>query len=201
MMDRRILIIIGVVILTIAAAFFIFSSDTGDYSRIIVLSLHVGKDGVTPISEEIRYGHPPVTGLVNGAFRGTFTDAKGNIVQDFGIHDPRVQFGDRIAGNDSEGGSLEGVIVVSDEADLCLAVLYTGKEEKFTLSNTATGTPLARVDLAAAIAEFRDTYPEDPGIAVPSEKPGPPISVPIALAGIVLVILLAAVVAMMIRRK
>lgn len=200
-MDWRILFLFLAILAIGAAGYTLISSDTGDYTKVLVITLHIAKGGVSSVSEEIRYGHPPAIGLINGAFRGTLSDAKGDTVRDFGVHDPRLQFGDMIFTNGEGEDILRGITVISNEADLSLILPYTGREEKFTLTDAATGSNLADVDLSRAIAKFRDTYPEDPGTSSPAEKPGTGITIPIALGGAVLVILLFALIVMMTRRK
>jgi hypothetical protein len=200
-MDRRILLALLAALLIGSAGYFIITRDQGDYSRVIVITLHIGKEGVSPQSEQIRYGHPPVIGLINGKFRATFSDAEGRAVQDFGVHDPRVQFGDRIIGSEDEDGILSGFTVVSDKADMLLIVPYTGTEEKFILSDAATGRTLTSVDLTGAIAEFESTYPKDPGTVTKEAGKESPLTIPIALGGLVIVILFFAVLILMTRRE
>lgn len=200
-MDRKILVIIAALLLVAAAGYFALVQEQGDYTKVIVLTMHVGKEGVAPVAEEIRYGHAPATGLISGAFRGTFTDGSGHVVQEFGIHDPRVQFGDRVTGSGAEGDILSGVTVVEDDADLFLIAPYTGKEEKFALTDAATGKTLAASDLSGAIDTFRETYPDDPGAAPQQTGPAGGLTVPLMLGGIVLVVLFIAVFILMIRKK
>ena len=200
-MDRRIVIVIAAALLIAAGGYYYFIQEQGDYAKVIVLTMQVKKDGVAPVAEEIRYGHAPATGLIYGAFRGTFTDASGEVVQDFNIHDPRVQFGDRVSGTDTGGETISGVTVMADEADLLVIAPYTGKEEKFALTDTATGKTLAITDLTGAIAEFKETYPEDPGGAGRTGEPGGGPAYPLVLGGIVLVVLFIVAFLLMIRKR
>lgn len=200
-MDRRILIAIAALVLIGAAGYFVLMQEQGDYAKVIVLTMHINKDGVAPVAEEIRYGHPPATGLISGAFMGTFADGSGKVVQEFGIHDPRLQFGDRVSGTGAGEETISGVTVMADEADLLVIAPYTGKEEKFALTDTATGTTLVSTDLAPAVAEFRNTYPADPGTSPYETEGKAPAEIPVALGGALLVLLLIAVFILMIRRK
>ncbi len=200
-MDRRIIIVIAALLLA-AGGCVILSQDGGDYAKIIVLKLRIGDHGVSPVSEEIRYGRAPASGLVSGAFRGTFTDGSGRVVQETGIHDPRIRFGDRIGGNGTGNDILTGVVVRAENADLLLIVPFKGTEETFTLTDSATGRTLATTDLRAAVAEFRNAYPEDPQPASPAQEPwSGPLIVPVMLGGVVLVLLFAIVFILMIRRR
>jgi hypothetical protein len=199
--DRRIVIVIAALLIAGAAGLFVLLQEQGDYTKVIVLTMQVKKDGVAPVSEEIRYGHAPATGLIFGAFQGMFTDKSGEVVQEFGIHDPRVRFGDRVSGTGEGDGTISGVTVMADEADLLVIAPYTGKEEKFALTDTATGKTLVTTDLAPAVAEFESTYPEDPGTSSYEQGGKNPVEIPVALGGALLVLLLIAVFILMIRRK
>jgi hypothetical protein len=197
-MDRRIVIlgIFAAVAAGAGLAYIFISEDGGDYSKILVLRMHAGKDGISGQSAEIRYGHPPAIGLQGGPFRGGLYDAGGDPVREFGVWDPRVQFGDGIV----EDGGLRGFATVSDEADILLIVPYTGEEERFVLSDAESGTVLADVDLQGAAANFSRVYPDDPsGPAV--SRPEREIPLPVVIGGLVLVVLLTGILASMMKKR
>lgn len=197
-MNRRILVIVIALVIALAAGYFVIVAESGDYSKILVLTLRVSDGGVTPLSEEVRYGHAPATGLAAGTWQGRLLDADGKTVRQFTVWDPRVQLGDSVA----ENGSIRGATTVSQNADLLLVLPYTGKEEHFVLSDTTTGKKLSDVSLAGAAAAFNSTYPDDPDlVAVAGERKIPGVSLPVLAGGCILAVLLIIVAIMMVRGK
>ncbi len=181
-------------------AYFIFRQEDGDYSKMLVINLHIGANGVTENFVGLRYGHPPRAGLSTGTFSGKLLSADGSTVQEFTLWDPRMQVGDRILDDGQGGEVLSGEIVRSSEANLLLNLPYTGVEKQFELHDRVTGRLMKSVNLSSAITSFSETYPSDPtGPAiVPSPQGLPFIAV---IAGCVLFVLMVLVVFMMVRKQ
>lgn len=196
-MNWGILVLILLILAAGTSGYLFITGGSGDYTKILVITLHVGNAGVRPVSEEIRYGHAPVNGLQSGAWKGQLLDTDGKILREFGVWDPRVQFGDSVM----ENGSIRGNVTISDAADLNLVLPYTEKEERFVLSDTATGVKLADVSLAGAAAVFNSTYPDDPDSTSQKNGQGSPSSLAILAGGCILMVLLIVVILNMLRGK
>jgi hypothetical protein len=201
-MDRR-LVLLGLIVLAIVAGvYFLNSGQQGDYSKVLVIHMTVKDGSVTTRSVDIRYGHPPETGLRSGTFLGELVAADGNVVRTFTVWDPRIQLGDAVV--DDGNGSIRSFMTRSSSSDLHLVLPYTGQEAGFRLSDRASGRILAAANLSDAAAAFSKTYPADPsrpaGNAGQFRLPQDAQAL-VAGVGIVLFLLLAVVFLLMIRGK
>jgi hypothetical protein len=138
--------------------------EEGDLSKVMVINLHIGSTGVTENSVDLRYGHPPKTGLSTGSLSGTLFSADGRKVKDFVLWDPRFQMGDETIDDGKGGQVLRAATSYSPEADLLLTLPYTGVEEQFELRDRNFGSLMKSVSLSTAVANFSKTYPEDPSL-------------------------------------
>jgi hypothetical protein len=201
-MDRR-LILLGLIVLAIVAGLYVQNSgQQGDYTKIVVIHMTVTDGSVTPRSVDIRYGHPPETGLRSGTFLGELVTSDRKVVRSFTVWDPRVQLGDAVV--DDGNGSIRSFMTMSSSSDLQLVLPYAGEEAGFQLSDRATGRILASANLSDASAAFSKTYPADPVIQARTEGS---IRLPqdiqnlVASAGVVPFLLLGVVFLLMIRGK
>jgi hypothetical protein len=159
---RWILVLVCAILLAGGLFYALSGEGEGDLSKILVISLHIGTNGVTENSVGLRYGHPPQAGLGTGNLSGRLLTSDGRTVQEFALWDPRMQMGDEVVDNGQGGEVLRGDIVQSPEADLLLTLPYTGVEEQFELRDRASGRMMKSVDLSAAVTNFSQTYPSDP---------------------------------------
>jgi hypothetical protein len=201
-MDRR-LVLPGLIVLAIVAgAYFLNSGQQGDYSKVLVIHMTVTDGSVTNQSVDIRYGHPPATGLRSGTLLGELVAADGNVVRTFTVWDPGIQLGDAVV--DDGNGNIRSFMTTSRSADLHLVLPYTGEEAGFRLSDRSSGRMLASANLSDAAAAFSKTYPADPArsagntgqFRLPQDA-----EALVAGVGIVLFLLLAVVFFLMIRGK
>lgn len=188
----------------LAAALLLYAlnwGDGGDYTKVLVINLHIGTNGVSENFVGLRYGHPPQAGLRSGTFSGRLLSADGKTVREFAIWDPRIQLGDEVVDDGQGGEVLRGAIVHLPEADLLLTLPYTGAEEQFELHDRASGRLMKSVNLSTAITSFSQTYPEDPaaGPKIVEQQQGVPLMT--LVAGCLLFALLVLVVVMMVRKR
>lgn len=195
-----ILLLACAVLAASALLYAVYGGEQGDYSKVLVINLHIGTNGVTEEYVGLRYGHPPQAGLSSGSFSGRLLSADGRIVKEFAIWDPRMQVGDEVVDDGQGGEILRGATVHSPEADLLLTLPYTGVEEQFELHDRASGRILKSVNLSDAVTSFSQTYPSDPSgpVIVQPQQGVPFITI---IAGCVLFALLVLVVVMMVRRR
>jgi hypothetical protein len=140
----------------------ISAGGEGDLTKVLVINLHIGTNGVTEEYTGLRYGHAPQLGLSSGTFSGKLLSSDGKTVQEFVLWDPRMQMGDDVVDDGKGGEVLRGAIAYSPEADLLITLPYTGVEEQFELHDRASGRLMKSVDLSAAVTNFSEMYPEDP---------------------------------------
>jgi hypothetical protein len=174
--------------------------EQGDFTKVLVIKLHIGTNGVKEDFVSLRYGHPPESSLRSGSFSGRLLSADGGTVKEFAIWDPRTQLGDRVIDDGQGGEMLSGGKVQSPEADLLLTLPYTGVEEQFELHDRASGRLITSVNLSSAITTFTQTYPSDPdGPRIVSAQQGIPLIT--MIAGGAVFFLLVLVVFMMVRKR
>jgi hypothetical protein len=197
---RWILLIICAILAASFLLYSLYGEGQGDLSKVLVINMHIGTTGVTENFIDLRYGHPPQTGLSSGTFSGRLLSAEGQTVQEFAIWDPRMQLGDEVIDDGQGGEVLKGAMVHLPEADLLLTLPYTGVEEQFELRDRASGRLMKSANLSAAITSFSQTYPSDPtGPKVVAPQVGiPPITL---VTGGVLLTLFVLVVFMMVRKR
>jgi hypothetical protein len=159
---RWILLIACAVLAAGVMLYTLYGGEQGDFTKVLVINLHIGTNGVTEKSVDLRYGHAPQIGLRSGTFSGRLLSADGRTVREFDIWDPRIQLGDEVVDDGQGGELLRGAIIHSPEADLLLTLPYTGEEEQFELRDRNTGSTIKSVNLSAAITSFSQTYPSDP---------------------------------------
>jgi len=159
---RWVLLIVCAILAAGGLLYAISLGGEGDLSKVLVINLHIGTNGVTEEYTGLRYGHPPQLGLSSGTFSGRLLSADGRAVQEFALWDPRMQMGDEVVDDGQGGEILRGAIVNSPEADLLITLPYTGVEEQFELHDRASGRLMKSVDLSAAVTKFSQTYPSDP---------------------------------------
>jgi len=195
-----ILLLVCAVLAASIFAYLIFRQEDGDYSKMLVLNLHIGADGVTENFAGLRYGQPPRAGLSTGTFSGKLLSSDGSTVREFTLWDPRMQVGDQMIDDGQGGEVLRGEIAHSSEADLLLYLPYTGVETQFELHDRVTGRLMKSVNLSSAITSFSETYPADPtGPAIAPPRQGIPVIT--LIAGCVLFALMILVVFMMVRKQ
>ena len=197
---RWILLLVCAILAASVLLYALYRGEQGDFTKVLVINLHIGTNGVTEDFVGVRYGHPPQAGLRSGIFSGRLLSADGRTVKEFAIWDPRMQLGDEVVDDGKGGEVLRGAIIHSPEADLLLTLPYTGVEEQFQLHDRASGRLMKSVNLSAAVTSFSQTYPEDPaGTRIVQPQQGIPF-ITIA-AGCVLFALLVLVVLMMVRKR
>jgi hypothetical protein len=198
--NRWILLFVCAILAASGLLYVLYGGEQGDFTKVLVIKLHIGTNGVREDFVGLRYGHPPEPGLRSGTFSGTLLSADGRTVKEFSLWDPRIQLGDEIVDDGQGGERLSGAMVRLPEADLLLTLPYTGVEEKFELHDRTSGKLMKSVNLSSAITSFKQTYPSDPdGPRVVQPQQGIPF-ITIA-AGIVLFTLMILVVVMMMRRR
>lgn len=198
--NRWILLLIFAILAAGILVYIFHGEEQGDFSKVLVINLHIGANGVTEDFVGLRYGHPPQPGLSSGSLSGKLLTADGRTVQDFALWDPRIQVSDEIVDDGQGGEILMGGIVQSPEADLLMTLPYTGVEEQFELHDRDSGRLMKSVNLSSAITSFSQTYPDDPSgpKIAQSQQEVPVITV---IVGCVLFALLVLVVVMMVRRR
>jgi hypothetical protein len=159
---RWILVLACAILATSGLLYFLYGGEQGDLSKVLVINLHLGTNGVTENFVGLRYGHPPQAGLSSGTLSGRLLSADGKTAQEFILWDPRMQMGDEVVDDGQGGGVIRGAISHSPEADLLLTLPYTSGEEQFELRDQASGSLMKSVSLSAAVTNFSQTYPEDP---------------------------------------
>ena len=197
---RWILLIVCAILAAGVLLYALYGGEQGDFSKVLVIKLHIGTNGVREDFIGLRYGHPPESGLRSGSFSGRLLSADGGTVKEFAIWDPRMQLGDVMVDDGHGGEMLSGAKVQSPEADLLLTLPYTGVEEQFELHDRASGRLIKSVNLSSAITSFSQTYPSDPdGPRIVSAQQG--ISLITMIAGAAVFFLLVLVVFMMVRKR
>lgn len=163
-MGRRILFIAAAVLVIVAAVFLSSPGNTGDYSRILVMKMHLADGKVSGNTAEVKYGHAPDPQGRSGPFKGTLLTRERKVVREFSVWDPSLQLGD--AADTSTNGTEElfSMAVMSRENDLVLILPFQGEETQFTLIDTRTGRSLTSLDLTPAREQFAQTYPGDPSL-------------------------------------
>ncbi|MDP3396891.1 MAG: hypothetical protein Q8S57_09555 [Methanoregula sp.] len=201
-MDKRwwILLLVCAILAAGVLLYAFNGEEQGDFTKVLVIKLHIGQNGVREDLVSLRYGHPPEIGLRSGSFSGRLLSADGKTVKEFAIWDPRIQLGDMVIDDGHGGEMLSGAKVQSPEADLLLTLPYTGVEERFELHDRSSGRLIKSVNLSSAITSFSQTYPSDPdGPRIVSAQQGLPLIT--MIAGGAIFFLLVLVVLMMVRKR
>lgn len=197
---RWVILLVCAILAASVLVYVFYGGEQGDFSKVLVINLHIGTNGVTEDFVGLRYGHPPQLGLSSGTFSGKLLTVDGRTVQEFALWDPRMQVGDELVDDGKGGEILKGAIIQSPEADLLLTLPYTGVEKQFELHDRDSGRLMKSVNLSSAITSFSQTYPNDPTgpkIVQPQQEV-PFITI---VAGCVLLALLVLVVVMMVRKR
>jgi hypothetical protein len=177
---------------------------TEDYSKVLVLHLNISRGTVNEQSVEMQYGHPPNFGLQGGDIHGSLKTSTGEVLREFDLWDPRYQLGDATISDNDSYLSLMGAVNYTDTADFTLVMPYYKDQMTLDLTDKRTGRLLKSVNFSGAIDRFQSTYPGDLGTGA---APAPGFRLPLdgpmmyLITGCVLVILLAAMILSMIRKK
>jgi len=155
------------------------ATGDGPYDKSVTVSLHIDHGTILVTSMDIRYGSAPNYFPMQGDFRGELVAADGSVVKTFSVWDPRIQFGDEVAGSPADP-TLRGVVDRRDIADTVVIFPFYPQVTGFRLYNAAEGTLLASVDMKPRIDRFFAAYPNDPenpalyeSAAVSPLSPGP----------------------------
>jgi hypothetical protein len=134
--NRWILLFVCAILAASGLLYVLYGGEQGDFTKVLVIKLHIGTNGVREDFVGLRYGHPPEPGLRSGTFSGTLLSADGRTVKEFSLWDPRIQLGDEIVDDGQGGERLSGAMVRLPEADLLLTLPYTVWKRS---SNSMTG--------------------------------------------------------------
>jgi hypothetical protein len=200
--NRWILPAVVLIVLSLAAVFAAIPGPEGDYTKVLVVRMHILGGTVTNDTAEIRYGHPPATAFRSGPFAGKLVDAGGGTVREFSAWDPGTQVGDGVELLENGTEILHTVEVNAKERDLLLVLPFTGTEAGLSLYDKRSGRLVKSVDLTPARTVFARTYPMDPDSSSRKEEFPPLPGLPAMLAGgVILVLAFVAMIVLMIRRR
>ncbi|MFA6225672.1 MAG: hypothetical protein WC620_05695 [Methanoregula sp.] len=180
---RWILVLVCAILVASGLLYFLYGGEQGDLSKVLVINLHIGTNGVKENFVGLRYGHPPQACLSSGTLSGRLLSADGKTAQEFILWDPCMQMGDEVVDDGQGGQVIRGATSHSSEADLLLTLPYTGGEEQFELRDRASGRLMKSVSLSATVTNFSQTYPEDPSV-VGNNQPQGVLSGNIVMAGV-----------------
>jgi hypothetical protein len=176
------------------------AAEPADYSKIIIMNLHISEGKVTEKSVEMAYGHAPNPGRQSGDFKGMVKTSSGTPLKEFDIWDARYQLGDVLENNNDSSGHLVGYLAYTDNADFTLILPYHEEQTNFELYDKKSGALLKSINLTPAIAQFQSSYPKEPkGFSFSL----PPMDRPriYLITGIVLSLLLAVMILLMVKKK
>jgi len=176
------------------------ADEPADYSKIIIMNLHISQGKVTEKSVEMAYGHAPNPGRQTGDFKGMVKTSSGTTLQEFDIWDARYQLGDVLEYNNDSSGYLAGYLAYTDNADFTLILPYQEEQTNFELFDKQSGALLKSINLSPAISQFQSSYPKEPkkfSLSFPSlDRSGIYL-----VTGIVLSLLLAVMILFMVKKK
>jgi hypothetical protein len=120
------------------------------HSKGILVHLNIKEGVITELGSEVVGGHPDV-GLQTEDFRIELVSAADELLQKYGIWDPRVQIGDG------------GVTLTTDDVDFSLTLPFHENIKTVGISDPETGQSLVTVDLTDTLHDFcRQVSYDDP---------------------------------------
>jgi CheY-like chemotaxis protein len=135
--------------------------DSAQYDKCVNIYMNIDNGKITTKSTEIFYGAAPQLFPTNEGFKAELVTADGSTVKTFNVWDPRIQFGDRIAGN-ADNLQIEGIVDSQSSADFVVTFPFDPKITGFRLYDPDKGTLIASMDLKPQIDSFFASYPYDP---------------------------------------
>jgi len=176
------------------------AAEPADYSKIIIMNLHISQGKVTETSVEMAYGHAPNPGRQSGDFKGMVKTSGGATLKEFDIWDARYQLGDVLEYNNDSSGYLTGYLAYTDNADFTLVLPYQEEQGNFELYDKKSGALLKSINLSPAISQFQSSYPKEPQKLSFSLPPMDSSRIYL-VTGIVLSLLLAVMILSMMKKK
>jgi len=160
-----------------------------NYDKILQIHLDYQGNVYSVSSVDVRYGEAPNLDILSGPLRGEILDASGNVLKSFSFSDPGTTYG-IIAGTSGEN-SFVGSTQPPSSGEMIVTIPYLPGMQRFTLSDSRSGSVLASVDLGPEVASFCAGYPMDPDClalapASPSSQqyPGTTVLVPALLLSV-----------------
>jgi len=139
----------------------VVTADPAQYDKSISITMHIDNGKITTKSTQIYYGSAPHLFPIQDGFKGELIAADGSIVKTFTVWDPRVQFGDVIAGG-SDDPRIQGILTRQNSADFVVIIPFYREVTEFRLYNPGEGTLLSSVNLKPLVDSFFASYPNDP---------------------------------------
>ena len=150
------------------------SAAADEYQKCFVIHVNISEGHFTCSGSRITYSTTPHLNPYGGNLTGVITGDRGVPLTTFTLFDPRIQFGDAVIGNMTNGS---GVVCdrtsLQKNLDFVVEFPFDPDARVFQLYDKKTGTLLFSENLSKVSAEFFRKYPRDPDN--PGRvSPGPP---------------------------
>lgn len=132
---------------------YVFNNWPSGGSRGILIYLNINNDTFTELGAKVVNSHPDI-GLQVEDFRAEAISSAGELLNEWGIWDPRIEIG---AQGDGPG------LVYRDNVDFTLIFPFYDNLKTFVIKDVATGETLIEVDLTKTLHDYCDSVNyEDP---------------------------------------
>lgn len=139
----------------------IVAADPAQNEKHVSISMNIDNEQITIKSTALSYGSAPNIFPTQNGFKGELVAADGSIVKTFTVWDPRIQFGDGIAGN-SNDPLIQNIVDRQASADFVVTLPFDRTVTGFRLYTPAGDRLLTSVNLKPQIDSFFTSYPNDP---------------------------------------
>jgi len=118
------------------------------HSKGILVHLNISEDVITELGSEVVAGHPDV-GFQPGHFRVELLSSAGELLQEFGMWDPRITIWDMWDEGEGEGGP-----VYTDNVDFSLTFPFHDNIKTVRILDAETGEEKISVDLSDTLYDY-----------------------------------------------
>ena len=132
---------------------YMFNNWPAGRSKGVLVKFNINQGVMTVLESQVVDGHPDV-GLQPEDFRAEILSSAGELLQKYGIWDPRIEIGSQSVGSG---------LVYTDNVDFFLIFPFRENIKTVNISDPATGESLVSVDLTDTLHDFcRQVSYDDP---------------------------------------
>jgi len=131
----------------------VFNNWKSSNTKGVLIYLHFSGNNITYVSSEVLAGHPDL-GMQHESFTGEAQSSTGEVLERFGIWDPRISVGDEETFDEFGNRRIIGFANYQDDMDFPIIIPFYDNLKTFTIRDAMTNEPLATVDLTVTLSAY-----------------------------------------------
>jgi parallel beta-helix repeat protein len=133
---------------------YVFDNWPSGKTKGVLLRLHIRDDTITFSDAEVVAGHPDLVSD-NEAMRGESYSSSGELIDHFGISDPRLSIGDEaVLDENGEIIGYKGFQNFYDDMDFTVIMPFSDNLKYITIRNGSSGKELVTVNLTLTLHDY-----------------------------------------------